>query len=582
VLCLACGAFAALAASHGTEAASGAGSSCLGMKATIVSGAARIVGTKAPDAIVVKGGGAHSVAGLGGNDRICGGPGNDAIDGGKGVDRIDGGAGDDRILGFKGPDRLNGGPGEDFIDGQQGSDALDGGGGDDRMLGNKGNEGVDGGPGDDEVDGGPGDDDLVDGGTGTDVVTGGAGTDHVEGGPGDGDVVRGDSGPDALSGGPGVQDVVSYASATRRGVSVSLGANLAKGDGHDSLQGFEDVVGSPQGDMIVGDTGLNRLDGSIGDDTLISGGGGEALGGPGSDTCTGFAVQSSCGPEAAPPANTASVSVSRSLEGSSLVVQGTPEADQLRIAGGVDGWAVSGGGRMFAGEGCANPPGNGTAVTCSAAAEVGLIVITGGSGDDAIAIDPGVPPSVEVRANGNGGSDTLEGGEGPDVLEAGENYKGPDDGNDTLSGNGGTDVLFADPGADQLRGGPGTDLLVSSVTTCQGHTFDGGPGVDTVSYARSNRGVSVSLGGTGGPPGCADADRLLSAESLEGSDSADVLAGDNARNSLLGHLGADVLIGKGGKDFLDAADGHRDKRVDCGAGDDELVSDGADPAPISC
>ncbi len=582
LLCLLGASFAALAASQQSAAASSA-RSCLGREATIVSGAARIVGTKAPDAIVVKGGGGHSVAGLGGNDRICGGSGNDSIDGGKGVDRVAGGPGDDRILGFKGPDTLDGGPGEDFIDGQQGSDDVDGGGGGDSLLGGKGNEGIAGGPGDDQVEGGPGDDDLVEGGPGADVVTGGVGTDKVEGGPGDGDVVRGDSGPDSLSGGAGAGDIVSYASATRRGVSVDLGTSLGKGDGQDALKAFEDVVGSPQGDTIAGDGGPNRLDGGIGDDTLVSGGGGgEAFGGPGSDTCTGFALESSCGPEAPPPANTAMATLNRGLDGSSLVVQGTPGADQLRISGGPDSWTVSSGDRMFAGEGCANPPGSPAVLTCSGAPGIGLIVVTGGDGDDAIAIDPGVPSSVEVRANGNAGSDTLEGGPGADVLEAGENYKGPDAGNDLLSGNDGTDVLFADPGADQLRGGAGADLLVSSVATCQNHTFDGGTGVDTVSYARAGQGVRVNLAGAGGPSGCADADQLLASESLEGSDGPDVLIGDDGRNSLLGHLGADTLIAKGGNDFLDVADGRRDKKVDCGAGGDELVSDAADPPPIGC
>jgi Ca2+-binding RTX toxin-like protein len=61
-----------------------------------------------------------------------------------------------------------------------------------------------------------------------------------------------------------------------------------------------------------------------------------------------------------------------------------------------------------------------------------------------------------------------------------------------------------------------------------------------------------------------------------------VLIGDNGDNSLMGHLGADVLIGRGGDDFLDAADGQRDKQIDCGGGNDEVVKDGSDPAPSSC
>ena len=46
----------------------------------------------------------------------------------------------------------------------------------------------------------------------------------------------------------------------------------------------------------------------------------------------------------------------------------------------------------------------------------------------------------------------------------------------------------------------------------------------------------------------------------------------------MGHLGADVLIGKGGSDFIDAPDGQRDKQIDCGGGDDDVVKDGSDPA----
>ena len=97
------------------------------------------------------------------------------------------------------------------------------------------------------------------------------------------------------------------------------------------------------------------------------------------------------------------------------------------------------------------------------------------------------------------------------------------------------------------------------------------------------RDLTVTLGGTGGPrrlrhPDHSPADN----ESLEGSDGPDTLIGDNSDNSFLGHLGADTFIGKGGDDFIDAIDGARDKRIDCGGGPDEVVADSSDPAPISC
>jgi Ca2+-binding RTX toxin-like protein len=583
LLLLASFVFAALTAALVTSASAPAAPSCLGKRATIVSSAAKIVGGKAPDVIVVQGAGKHTVDGMGGNDKICGGPGDDKIEGGKGVDSIEGGGGNDSLVGGKGPDRLDGGAGDDYVNGAQGSDKIEGGEGNDDLLGDKGNDSIEGGGGDDKIEGGPGDDMALDGGAGTDTIDGGAGSDNIDGGPGDGDIVRGDAGTDKLDGGPGDEDIVSYETATRGGIQVSLAANAAKGDGHDTLAGFEDVVGSPQADTIVGDGEFNRLDGGVGNDTLTGAGGGDdAYGGPGTDACNGFAAENSCGPEASPPADAAYAIVNQGLAGSSLVIQGSASADDLHIGRQGEAWTISNNGSVFAGEGCANTGGP-TAVSCPGSAAQALVVVTGGGGGDTIAIEPNVPASAQVRINGNAGSDTLEGGAGNDVLEAGENYNGPDDGNDTLIGNGGSDVLYADPGADMLQGGPGDDLLVSSVAVCQGHTFDGGPGNDTVSYARSNAALDIELGGTGGPAGCATPDHVLADnESLEGSDGPDVLVGDDGDNSMLGHLGADTFIGKGGDDFIDAIDGQHDKKIDCGPGDDEVVKDGSDPAPISC
>ncbi|HEX5982637.1 MAG TPA: calcium-binding protein [Solirubrobacterales bacterium] len=588
---------------------------CAGKKVTIkgTPGNDRIVGKKASD--VIDGGGGNDVitGGPNGNDTICGGPGDDRIIGGrgfdslhgeggndilqgetgsdsiyggagddelsgsKGKDGLHGGGGDDLIVGFKGPDKLSGGGGNDYIDGQQGSDKIDGDGGNDKLLGDKGNDKIDGGPGDDHIEGGPGDEPDLNGGPGADEVFGGAGIDRADGGPGDGDIVRGDAGTDSLSGGAGINDIVSYASATRSGVVVSLAAGKAKGDGHDDLSGFEDVVGSPQGDTISGDGTPNRIDGGVGNDALQSGGGGgHAFGGPGSDNCDGFAAQTSCGPEPSPPPSLAFGTLNQGLDGSSLIIQGSPNNDDIRISRAPTAWVISSAIPIFAGEGCQTPPSNASAMVCPDSGAVPLIVVTGGNGNDGIVVDGSVPGGAKVRINGNAGNDNLVGGNGEDVLEAGENYNGPDNGNDRLEGNGGGDVLYSDPGGDTLLGGAGNDLLVNSVPTCQGHTYDGGAGEDTVSYARSKDNLRVSLGGSGGPPGCGNDDRVLASnESLEGSDGNDVLIGDNGANSFMGHIGNDTMIGKGGSDFFEAADGQRDK-IECGGGGDDFVKDGKD------
>ena len=601
-------------------ASAAAAKSCGGKKVTIMGtpGDDVLVGKGASDVIYGGGGNDHISGGRNGNDTICGGPGDDVIQGGrgydslygeggndklagetgsdmldggggedrlsgsKGADNLHGGADDDLLLGAKGPDDLEGGAGNDKLDGEQGSDEFEGNAGDDVLIGDKGNDRIEGGPGNDRIEGGPGDDSDLDGGGGSDVVIGGSGTDNADGGEGDGDVVRGDAGTDTLSGGGGANDIVSFASATRGSITVDLATDQAKGDGHDELSGFEDVVGSPQADTIVGDGEANRLDGGVGDDTLESGGGGgEAFGGPGSDECEGFTVENSCGPEEGPPAGGAYVILNQGLDGSSLVVLGSSGADQILVAHSPGAWTVTDSSPIFPGDGCANAPGNPNAVTC--AGEAALVTITGGDGDDNLVVDPSVPTDSLVRINGNAGSDVVIGGPGDDVLEAGENYNDPNNGSDRLEGNAGSDVLYADPGSDLLKGGAGNDLLVSSVLTCQGHTFDGGAGEDTVSYARSNDNLRVTLGGTGGPAGCGNPDQVLGDnESLEGSDGPDVLIGDGGDNSLMGHLGADTFVGKGGDDFIDAADGQRDKQIECGAGNDEAQRDGNDPPGTSC
>ncbi len=395
-------------------------------------------------------------------------------------------------------------------------------------------------------------------------------------------MVRGDSGEDTLDGGPGARDIVSYASATRSGVIVDLASGRSKGDGHDTMQGFEDVVGSPQGDDIVGDGGINRIDGGVGDDDLDGlAGADEAFGGAGTDQCDRFATEHSCGAEESPPAGGTFVILNQGLDGSSLIVQGDPGPNDIHLSFS-GGWTISDNGPIAAGEGCGNA-GSSTSASCPTPVATGLVVITGGGGNDSVTVEESVPAGVKVRVNGNAGSDTLSGGIGDDVLEAGENYNGPDSGNDTLLGNAGSDVLYADPGSDQMAGGPGNDLLVSSVEVCQGHTYSGGPGEDTASYGRSDASMRVELDGTGGPPGCGNPDRVLGDnEDLEGSDGPDVLVGDNGTNSLFGHLGADTFIGKGGNDSIEAIDGQRDKAIVCGGGNDDANRDRSDPKPSSC
>lgn len=69
-------------------------------------------------------------------------------------------------------------------------------------------------------------------------------------------------------------------------VTVALGAGTSSSG--DTLAGFEDVLGSTEGDTLIGDAGSNRLYGSTGDDVLIGLAGNDILtGGRGADAADG-------------------------------------------------------------------------------------------------------------------------------------------------------------------------------------------------------------------------------------------------------------------------------------------------------
>ncbi|HZN46358.1 MAG TPA: type I secretion C-terminal target domain-containing protein, partial [Ramlibacter sp.] len=101
---------------------------------------------------------------------------------------------------------------------------------------------------------------------GNDVLTGNTGNDILVGGQGD----------DVISGGAG-SDTAAYLDATS-GVSANLASGTATGgDGTDSLNSIENVVGSRYGDTLIGDAQDNTLLGGAGDDTLRGGAGNDTL-----------------------------------------------------------------------------------------------------------------------------------------------------------------------------------------------------------------------------------------------------------------------------------------------------------------
>lgn len=594
---------------------------CLGKPATIVAqGAVR--GTADAD-VIVAGPGRDRIDGRGGNDRICAGAGPDSVAGGVGSDRIDAGPGEDEVVGGNGSDTVLAGPGADTVIGKRGND---------RLLGGPGaRDFLDSGLGDDTLDGGSG---------GLDQVIGGVGNDRLAGGHGDGDLLRPDFGRDRVDGGAGLHDTVSFAVSGEGnvvfgegGVTVDLAAGSASGDGEDTFTGIEDVVGTPFADVIRGDAGPNALFGGGGIDDLVGVGAGDtAYGGTGKDRCRAVEGKDSCELPGTTPYSAPSEASFLELlesEGRAPAPRPTLEVDSAGARGGSlsavvdlpnyaegrpgieavasvadDAWVLSARGIAIAsGDSCEAI--SAEVARCPFSGTPEAILLSGSSAADTLRIDPSVPATVSAFVRGYRGADTLEGGAGDDSLDGYVSREG-----DVLRGGAGDDALTS--GA-LLEGGAGSDLLIAFA--CNGEAIAGGPGVDSVSFARSDQGVEAEIGGSAGfapggpfPPGCPAQQDFppttigATVESIEGSPHDDIFRGSAARNILLGRSGNDALEGGGDDDFLVGGlgsdslrggrgedrlygrDNSRDARFDCGPGGrgDVALVDRVDPRTRNC
>jgi hypothetical protein len=169
--------------------------------------------------------------------------------------------------------------------------------------------------------------------------------------------------------------------------------------------------------------------------------------------------------------------------------------------------------------------------------------------------------ALTVDLSGNAAVSDLRGGIGNDVLTGGA-------ANDKLSGRDGVDTLSGGEGADVLRGGDSSDTLVggagNDVLKGDGgnDTLEGGEGADVL---QGGDGFDTLTGGEG-------ADTLQGGDdgdTLEGGAGNDVLKGDGGVDTLEGGEGADVLQGGAGADTLEGGAG-RD-RLQGGSSDDVFV-----------
>ena len=403
----------------------------------------------------------------------------------------------------------------------------------------------------------------------------------------------------------GGNDTLSYAGSSRgtttattdvapnprSGVTVTLtGIGTATGEnngthaeGDDIGEGFENLIGSRYNDKLTGGSGVNVIKGGGGKDWLISGGSDNRLeGGSGTDRLDagdngGFLSYEGSGSGVSVDLSDRSSKTLTPADAALFDVTGDPLSvpNVIKVSGG----------------------------DASGDIATGFFNVIGGRGGDTLTGD-----EVANELRGMGGNDTLTGNDGDDILKGGA-------GNDTLKGGVGDDTLDGGPGADKLEGGgtsdaPGTDIAtyanaMEGVTVdlsggsrgrgeAAGDSFDGieqfvgsvhddtfiagkdaahitgGPtgdtSNDTISYVRSDEGVTVNLSAGGAQSttnnGYASGDTLAGIENVIGSNHVDTLTAVASGGSVItGGRGDDTLAGGGGSDTFVFASGDGDDEI---------------------
>ena len=492
------------------------------------------------------------------------------------------GTGDDTITGGDGAETLRGGDGNDVISGGGGNDQIVGDGGDsNQLLGGDGNDRLVFSGINDIIDGGAGAFDslvyrassvtgssvtvggnyefVVDDGVtygsitnveganlvgdiGADTLTGGTGSDLLQGLDGDDTLIGGD-GNDQFLADAGI-DTIDYSQESGSGgVSVDLAAGVATDSfgATDTFSDVENVTGSSQQDLLIGDAGANVLVGGDGDDTLVGGDSADNFfGGDGVDTVDYSQESGGAGIDVSLNALTGTDTFGTTDTYSSIervigtdfndIIRGSVAANDEILEGGAGNDEVSG--------------------------RAGNDIVRGGDGDDLVSGFSGVD-----QVFGDAGNDTLvlvdadvgdlaDGGDGIDKLrftEFGTSSSVIEIAEDSLTVNGvaiqlvsveqvevradaGDDTVIGSAAGDVIRGGTGADII------------DGAGGADRMT---GNEGDDVFIFASGHGQdvitdlvaGAGTEDRI-DLSSLGFSSIADVQAAASAT----GTTGADTLI----------------------------------------
>ena len=565
----------------------------------------------------------------GGNDWIDGGDGDDRLYGQNGNDTVafefathvvtvdlnlqgasqaTGGGFSDYLDGFENifgsaqADTLRGDSNDNVIEGAAGGDTLAGRGGTDTITYSRSTAGVTVSLLANTASGGHATGDVI---SGFENILGSIYADTLTG-SNVANVIEGGAGGDTMTGNLGL-DTLSYL-LSDAAVTVNISTNTSSG-GHaigDIFSGFENVLGSTQGDTLTGSNAANVLSGGGGDDTLDGGSGIDILnGGNGNDRVI-----------------YSSFTIGAAFNFQSQVYQGDVNETWSNIESatgtqGNDNFSPSLANNYIDGQGGAdtvayNDSDAGVTINLNGSAGIGgfaegdtltnIETVIGSAFDDTI-----TGTTIAETLRGGNANDTLQGRAGADLLDGGnnedtadyrlsasgqvnislladtasggeaagdaldniENLMGSltlrdiligDNSNNKLYGFGGDDSIRGEDGDDFLEGGAGADAL------------NAGAGVnDWVSYrANTAAQANVNLLANTYSGGDAQGDSLFFVENLEGSLTLrDILIGNDTANIIVGNGGVDSIRGEGGNDTIDGGTGG--DSLNGGAGIDTLT-----------
>jgi Ca2+-binding RTX toxin-like protein len=406
--------------------------------------------------------------------------------------------------------------------------------------------------------------DTLTGNDANNILTGNAGDDTLQGGKGD----------DTLSGGDGA-DTVSY-SDSAVGVTVDLSLTTAQntGNGTDTLSSIERFVGSSHNDVLRVNNADNRANGGAGNDTLVLTGNyaDYAITEQYSAYGRAFAFVSSTGGTDYIDAFEVFQFADRTLTAAQLIntkpqLQGDFGAIMLENTG----YVLTTEDIRFVDEDSAYLTYTVTSLTHGAVYVNGVASSNFTSDQLAAGLvsfrhDGHTDPTAYFSFTAFDGityADSYPGSmnfvviHAPGVVfngTAGDDYIVTSGAKDFINGGAGNDIIDGRDGADTIYGGAGNDLIYLYFDNVG---FDGGDGIDTITYERMTRGVyTYSLG-----PNNENVIGTRFDDTLVGSFADNVIDGGQGADNMTGGYGSDTYIVDNGGDVIVENDENGDDTV---------------------